>query len=148
MSQSMSHSHSTLDDQQLATISSRLEHDPGYAVLCQSPEPGYTVLEFVSITIPDALESPREFDAAEHLAMGDLYGVIVVSTVEEAEVGIFDVVDEVAARRLPLDELDQELSGPVSPASESGLWSPGQADNYPLYAVERVDDSQFRMQVD
>jgi hypothetical protein len=144
----MSHSHSTLDDQQLATISSSLDHDPGYAVLCQSPEAGYTVLEFVSITIPDALESPREFDADEHHAMGDLYGVIVVSTVEEAEVGIFDVVDEVAARRLPLDELDQELSGPVSPASESGLWSPGQADNYPLYAVERVDDSQFRMRVE
>jgi hypothetical protein len=145
--QIMTLSDSSLDDAELAAIRADLDHDLGYAVLCQSPDDGFSVLEFAAIVTPDAaVVDDAQYTSVDLADVDDLDGIVQIYAVSElSTAGRYEVTREVGARQLPLGQLDEDLAGPVSPGSSSRLWTPGSAENYPLYEVRRCGDELFEM---
>lgn len=155
MSVKMALSDSPFDAEQLAAVRADLDHDLGYAVLCQSPEAAYTVLEFAGIALADAATvddaqytdaGVTDVDLDTGLAVDVLDGVVAVYAVSETETAARYAVDgRVGEQRFPLRQLDEDLSGPGSPGSTGGLWTAGTTENYPLYEVRRVDEDTFEV---
>jgi hypothetical protein len=126
------------------TLLEQLTHEPGHAVLAQNPDDEYCVIEFDTIVAPDDVELPDP-DTGAPMPISELLGVLKLQTVSEVDIGVFEVDELVVTRQLPLDEVDDQLEGPFTPGSAGKLWTPGPANNYPLYEVERVADRRFEI---
>jgi hypothetical protein len=122
----------------------QLTHQPGHAVLTQNPDDEYCVLEFDTITAPEAVDLPDP-DSDVPMPISELLGVLKLQNVSEVDVGVFDVDELVVTTQLPLDEVDDQLDGPLTVGSAGKLWTPGPANNYPLYEVERGSEGQFEI---
>jgi len=127
-----------------STLLDQLTHEPGHAVLTQNPDDEYCVLEFDTITAPKEVDLPNP-DSGVPMPISDLLGVLKLQTVSEVDVGVFEVDELVVTSQLPLDEVDEQLEGPLTVGSARKLWTPGPANNYPLYEVERVSDRRFEI---
>lgn len=124
-------------------------------MLCQSPDAVYTVLEFAGIALSDAAKvddaqypdaGVTDVDLETGLVVDVLDGVVAVYAVTETETAARYAVDaRVGEQRLPVRQLDEDLSGPGSPGSTGGLWTAGTTENYPLYELRRVDENTFEV---
>lgn len=102
------------------------------------------VAEFDIIAAPEEVELPDP-ESGVGMPISELLGVLQLQTVSEVDVGIFDVEELVVTTLLQLDEIDEQLECPFTVGSAGKLWTPGPANNYPLYEVERVADRRFEI---